>query len=85
MLLVCYYFKLISDWNIKNMKTKIEINFKKRLIVKITEFHYSKLKKKQINKDWRFYWNKNLPSDFCWPYKFLLCLWNNYEDFKQLE
>lgn len=47
------------------MKTKIEINFKKRLIVKITEFHYSKLKKKQINKDWRFYWNKNLPSDFC--------------------
>lgn len=23
------------------MKTKIEINFKKRLIVKITEFHYS--------------------------------------------
>lgn len=46
MLLVCYYFKLISDWNIKNMKTKIEINFKKRLIVKITEFHYSKLKKK---------------------------------------
>lgn len=48
------------------MKTKIEINFKKRLIVKITEFHYSKLyEKKQINKDWRFYWNKNLPSDFC--------------------